>query len=65
METYLKDKESTWYKIPKTVIGVLVDPITGEPADQNSKHKKILYYINGTEPKGETYDKKENEEKHD
>lgn len=65
METYLKDKESTWYKIPKTVIGVLVDPITGEPADQNSKHKKILYYINGTEPKGETYDKKENEEKRD
>lgn len=58
METYLKDKESTWYKIPKTVIGVLVDPLTGELVDQNSKHKKILYYINGTEPKGETNDNK-------
>ena len=58
METFLKDKKTSWYKIPPTVIGVLMDPITGEPATNESTHKKILYYINGTEPtKGENYDK--------
>ncbi len=63
METFLKDKKTSWYKIPPTVIGVLMDPITGEPATNESTHKKILYYINGTEPtKGENYDKKEKEE---
>ena len=50
MELYLKDKESNWYNIPKGVVGVLVDPITGLPADENTKNKKILYYLKDTEP---------------
>lgn len=50
MESYLKNKESNWYDIPKDVVGILVDPISGLPANKDSKNKKILYYINNTEP---------------
>lgn len=50
METYLKDKENNWYKTPENVVGVLVDPITGEPATETSKNKQIFYYIKGTQP---------------
>lgn len=52
METYLKDKEKTWYTKPNNVVGYLVDPISGKPANEESKHKKILYYLKGTEPTG-------------
>ncbi len=50
MEEYLKDKESTWYAMPGNVVGVLVDPISGLPADEKTDKKKILYYLKGTEP---------------
>ncbi len=50
MEEYLKNKESKWYDIPENVSGVLVDPVSGKLATENSKNKKILYYIKGTEP---------------
>ena len=50
MENYLKDKEVNWYNIPDNVVGVIVDPITGNLATNDSSHKKILYYIKGTEP---------------
>lgn len=50
MEGYLKDKESSWYQIPDNVVGVIVDPITGNLATNESNNKKILYYIKGTEP---------------
>ena len=50
MEMYLKDKKDSWYKIPEGVVGVLTDPTTGEVATEDSKHKKILYYVKGTEP---------------
>jgi len=50
METYLKDKEDNWYKTPENVVGVLVNPISGEPATETSTHKKIFYYIKGTQP---------------
>ena len=53
METYLKDKKNTWYEKPSNVIGCLVDPITGKPANEKSTHKKILYYLKGTEPTGD------------
>ena len=36
--------------MPNNVVGVLVNPITGKPAKEKDKHKKILYYIKGTEP---------------
>ena len=70
IEGYLKNKEDTWYNMPTNVVGVLVDPTTGELANNDSKNKKIMYYIKGTEP---TYEDillddiiptlKENEEK--
>ena len=50
MENYLKDKDNNWYKTPENVVGVLVDPISGEPATETSTHKKIFYYIKGTQP---------------
>ncbi len=50
MESYLKDKETNWYSIPENVVGVIVDPITGNLATDESTHKKVLYYIKGTEP---------------
>lgn len=52
MEAYLKDKEKAWYTKPNNVVGYLVDPISGKPANEESKHKKILYYLKGTEPTG-------------
>ena len=47
MESSLANKEDNWYTMPKNVVGVLVDPITGE---LNSNNKKMFYYIKGTEP---------------
>ncbi len=54
MEEYLKDKDNTWYEKPDMVVGVFVDPITGELAN-NSKKKKIFYYLLGTEPSNTEY----------
>lgn len=50
MEAYLKEHENNWYQTPSNVVGVLVDPITGEPATADTKNKKIFYYIKGTQP---------------
>jgi 1A family penicillin-binding protein len=50
VEAYLKDKTTEWYTKPDNVVGVLVNPITGEPITNNDQRKKILYYIKGTEP---------------
>ena len=59
MEEYLKDKDESWYKMPSNVTGVLVNPITGAAATNEDKHKKILYYIKGTEPYNKTDSKDE------
>lgn len=50
IEDYLKDKEDVYYEIPKDVIGVLVDPTTGKLATMEDKHRRIVYYIKGSEP---------------
>lgn len=50
MESYFRDKESEWYKKPKNVSAVLVNPLNGKIATNNSKRKKIIYYLKGTEP---------------
>lgn len=50
MENYLKDKDNSWYDIPNNVVGVLVNPITGELADVNTEKSKLFYYLKGTEP---------------
>ena len=53
METFLEGKEAVWFKMPSNVVGVLIEPISGKPATDNSTKKKILYYLKGTEPTGE------------
>ena len=51
METYFKDKDPGWYDIPDNVVGVLVNPITGQLAEEGEGNKsKIFYFIKGTEP---------------
>ena len=51
MEAYFKKKDASWYNIPKDVVGILVNPITGTPVSNEKENKKILYYLRGTEPK--------------
>lgn len=54
VEHYLKNKDGNqWYDIPKNVVGVIVNPVTGEVATDQDKKKKMLYYIKGTEPTSE------------
>lgn len=53
MEEYLKDKDNTWYNKPNDVIGVFVNPITGNLANKETKKRKLFYYIIGTEPTNE------------
>lgn len=50
MENYLKGKDNKWYSIPDNVVGVLVNPITGELANAESVKSKLFYYLKGTEP---------------
>ncbi len=50
MEDYFKNNKSSWYEMPKGVVGSLVNPITGEIAKTNDEPKRILYYVRGTEP---------------
>lgn len=50
IESYFDKVDASWYEIPKNVVGVLVDPITGLAATENSEKKKILYYLDGTQP---------------
>lgn len=48
MEDYLINKETTWYEMPDNIVGVLVNPISGEIS--NDDKKALLYYLKGTEP---------------
>ncbi len=48
MEDYLINKEAHWYEIPDNIVGVLVNPISGEITNENKK--TLLYYLKGTEP---------------
>ena len=50
IEGYLKDKKSTWYTAPNNVVGVLVNPITGELSKDGDKKTKMFYFVKGTEP---------------
>lgn len=45
---YLMDKEVTWYEQPENIVGVLVNPISGEI--DNGDKKTIFYYLKGTQP---------------
>jgi 1A family penicillin-binding protein len=49
-EGYLKDIETLWYEMPENVVGLLVNPIDGKLANEDSQKKRILYYLRGSEP---------------
>lgn len=46
IEDFLKDKDEDWYSKPDNVVGVLLDPITGE---ENSKKPSVFYFEKGSE----------------
>ena len=50
IEGCMNGKDDSWYEIPNNVVGVLVNPISGELADEKTEHKRMFYYIKGTEP---------------
>ena len=56
IEKYFKEKETLWYDVPDNVVGVLINPITGELATDSDEKKHICYYIKGTEPYSDTPD---------
>lgn len=57
MEGYFSNKETSWYETPNNIVGVLVNPMTGEIAKQEDKKKKLFYFLKGTEPHTDmTYD---------
>lgn len=60
VENYENGKVDEWYDVPTNVSSVLVDPISGKPADDSSERKKIMYFIKGTEPRvtDQTFDEK-------
>ena len=44
-------EDDGWYEKPQNVVGVLVEPISGKPALDSDKNKKLMYFLKGTEPK--------------
>lgn len=57
MEKYFKENEATWYDIPSDIVGVLVNPITGTIATEESEKKEMFFYLKGTEPTLQTVSK--------
>jgi len=50
MEGYFNDKDCSWYETPDNIVGVLVNPLTGEIVSEKDKIKKLFYFLKGTEP---------------
>lgn len=50
IENYLRNKKDSWFDKPKDVNAVLVNPLNGKLATNESKKKKFIYYLKGTEP---------------
>ena len=55
VEFYEKDmnNDDVWYSKPSNVVGVLVEPISGRPATDQDKNVKLMYFLKGTEPRGD------------
>lgn len=47
MEEYLKDTEAHWYDTPENIVGILQDPVTGEPVKDGNA--AVFYYVKGSE----------------
>ena len=50
VEEYLADKDTKWYEQPNNVVGVLVNPISGEISNESDEKSTVFYYIKGTQP---------------
>lgn len=50
IEAYSKDLKNNWYDIPDNVVGMIINPTTGEIATKKDEKKKIMYFLKGTEP---------------
>lgn len=50
IEGYFSTNTASWYDIPEDVVGVLINPVTGELAKETDSKKHICYYLKGTEP---------------
>lgn len=53
MEEYYKDNDYLWVNKPNDVVGILINPISGKIPNKSDTHKKIVYYLKGTEPSNE------------
>ena len=55
VESYEKDmsNDDVWYEKPNNVVGMFVEPISGKPSSQQDENKKLMYFLKGTEPKGD------------
>lgn len=47
IENYLQDKEDNWYETPSNIVGILQDPVTGQPVTNGSA--SVFYYVKGSE----------------
>ena len=47
------DDKDVWYEKPSNVVGMLVEPISGKPSVNQNENKKLMYYLKGTEPRGD------------
>lgn len=50
MEKYFQSVDTPWFTQSTNIVGVLVNPITGNLATPNDPYTKIIYYIKGTQP---------------
>jgi len=52
METYFRSQKTGWYTPSDNMTALIVNPITGEVANSQTKdYIKLMYYISGTEPR--------------
>lgn len=59
MESYLNNKENSWYETPHNVVGLVRDAITGNEVI-DKKNSTIFYYEKGTELNSITVNQEEN-----
>lgn len=50
MENSLNDSTKEWFKTPKNVVAVKIDPTTGYLASDDCKNKITMYYEKGNVP---------------
>ena len=48
-ESLIGNSKNSWYDVPKNIIGIPLNAITGQ-YDENSKNSTIFYFVKGTEP---------------